>query len=53
MNLFAISATGMTSTYRIIAEEGFHAADFNLLRNFFSITIAIIWCAIAGINPIR
>ena len=53
MNLFAICATGMTSTYRIIAEEGFNAADFNLLRNLLAITVAIIWCAIVRVNPIK
>mmetsp|Transcript_37287 Transcript_37287/g.49054 ORF Transcript_37287/g.49054 Transcript_37287/m.49054 type:complete len:87 (-) Transcript_37287:333-593(-) len=53
MNIAALCATGLTSTYRIIAKEGFHAADFNLLRNFLAITVAIIWCACIKANPIK
>lgn len=53
MNICAVCATGMTGTYRIIANEGFHAADFNLLRNILLVTIAIIWCSIVGVHPIK
>ena len=51
MNLHAISATGMVATYRIIGDQGFHPGDFNLLRNFLTLFIAIVWCLYLGHNP--
>ena len=48
MNVAALSATGMTATYRVIGKEGFNAADYNLYRNLISLGASIIWLLIAG-----
>ena len=53
MNISAASATGMTASYRVAAEGGFHAADFNLIRNVLSFCIAMIWCWWMGYGPFR
>ena len=47
----SLAVTGMTCFYRIIAEEGFHAADFNLFRNAYSFLISLIWLQIDGNKP--
>ena len=52
MNMAALCCVGMTSSYRVIAREGFHAAELNLVRNGFSFTVAIIWCLINKTNPL-
>ena len=48
----AVSMTGMTCMYRTIAVEGFHAADFNLIRNMYSFIIACVWLKITGNRPV-
>ena len=53
MNISAACATGMTASYRIAAEGGFHAADFNLIRNVLSFCISVIWCCSMGYGPIK
>ena len=53
MNIAALSNTGLTATYRIIAEQGFHPADFNLIRNFWSLFLSLIWCYFIGVNPLN
>ena len=52
MIIASFSITGMTCLYRTIADEGFHAADFNLIRNIYSFTIASVWLKIAGNKPV-
>ena len=53
MNVAALCSTGMTVTYRVIAKEGFHAADYNLYRNVLSFTVIIVWLWIAAQNPFK
>ena len=53
MNLCNICVTGMTASFRTIEEEGFHPADFHLIRSTLSIVLAAVWCACSGINPIK
>ena len=50
-NMAAMSCVGLTSSYRVIAREGFHAAELNLLRNALSFIVAVIWCLINKTNP--
>lgn len=51
MNIALASATGASASYRIIAREGFHPAELNLLRSAFSFVVASIWCFFSGTNP--
>ena len=53
MNIASFSATGMGASYKIIAKEGFHAAELNLIRNILTFFIAIAWCFFTDINPLR
>ena len=52
INLQAICATAMTATFRLIAQEGFHAIDYNLVRNVQGLFLAAIWLFVAGQNPL-
>ena len=53
MNIAALTTTMLTASFRVIAEEGFHPAEFNLMRNLLSFVAACIWCATMGYNPIK
>ena len=53
MNLQAISATAMTATFRLIAQEGFHAVDYNLVRNIQGLFLAGIWLLVTCQNPLK
>ena len=52
MNIAAFCNTGLTATYRTIAED-FHAAEFNLMRNVTGLLASSIWCACYGYSPLR
>ena len=47
MNIAAFCTTGMTATYRVIADD-FHPAEFNVLRNLTSFVAASIWLKCLG-----
>mmetsp|Transcript_22585 Transcript_22585/g.27925 ORF Transcript_22585/g.27925 Transcript_22585/m.27925 type:complete len:120 (-) Transcript_22585:835-1194(-) len=49
----SMTVTGMTAFYRVIAKEGFHTADFFLIRNIFLLTVGLVWSCIAGVHPIK
>ena len=51
MNICAVSTTGLTATYKTIADN-FSAADLNLLRNLLCFLVSCVWCAIARYNPL-
>ena len=53
MNISAACATGMTSSFRVAAEGGFTAADFNLLRNLLSFCISVVWCLSMGYGILK
>lgn len=53
MNIATFSATGMSASYRIIANEGFHPAELNLMRNALTFLVSLIWCYFTGLNPLK
>ena len=54
MNFAALSTTGMMASFKYIAAEGYHAADFNLLRNVVGLLITTIWTRVLiGLNPFK
>lgn len=52
MNLALMCATGMAASYRVIAREGFHPAELNLVRSTFSFIVGLIWCVLTKTNPL-
>lgn len=53
MNVAALTTTAMAATFRVVAEQGFHPAEFNLLRNIMALICACIWCYSSGYNPLK
>ena len=53
MNVAAFSATGCGAAFKVIAAEGFHAAELNLMRNSLAFIISCIWCCVTGLNPLK
>ena len=41
----------MGSTYKVVAQEGFHIVDFAFMRCLSSLTIATFLCLCFGTNP--
>ena len=54
MNFAALSNTGMMASFKYIAAEGYHVADFNMLRNVVGLIITTIWTTVLiGQNPYK
>ena len=53
MNIAVFSATGMGASYKVIAAEGFHPAELNLMRNTLSFLVSLIWCCVTRVNPLN
>ena len=53
MNFAALCTTGMMASFKYIAAEGYHAADFNMLRNVVGLIITTIWTVLIGLNPFK
>ena len=52
MCLSAFMMVAMGSTYKVVAQEGFHIVDFALMRCLSSLTISSLLCLCFGTNPI-
>ena len=53
MSLSTFFGTCMAATYKVIAVEGFHIAEFTVMRNITSLLIASIWCCYSGYRPLK
>ena len=53
MSLSTFFGTCMAATYKVIAVEGFHIAEFTVMRNISSLMIASIWCCFSGYHPLK
>ena len=53
MSLSTFFGTCMAATYKVIAVEGFHIAEFTVMRNISSLVIASIWCCFSGYQPLK
>lgn len=53
MNIFAVCEAGMMATYKFAAIDGFHVAEFTVLRNVSLFIVAVIWCARSNMDPLK
>ena len=53
MNIAVFSTTGMGASYKVIAVEGFHPAELNLIRNSLIFLVSLIWCCFTRVNPLN
>ena len=51
MNFAVLAVTGMTATFRVIAEEDFSPVDFTLMRNLLALLVSYVWCKVAQHKP--
>ena len=52
MNFAAICITGMTASYKLIADE-YHVIELTLLRNVTGFVVACLWLSCTQQNPFK